>query len=162
MAFAPERGFFFKWRSKIRKASTTLDENILKIFFHLGENENDLQAPRTIIEMQSRRYFDEKLIRSSLKRLCKKGLVRVENNAWSITSKGAKEANRIARLHRLWEMYMSTFLKIPADHVHEGAESLEHFFTPELEAMLEKELDYPETDPHDKPIPYNTNTANEF
>lgn len=161
MGFAPERGMFFKWLKRKRKAAETLDENILKIFFHLGEKEDNLLTPRTITSLQARRYFDEKLIRASLKRLVKRDLVKELEGSWNITELGAVEARRIAKLHRLWEMYMSKFLRIPADHVHDGAESLEHFFTPELEAMLEQELDFPETDPHDKPIPYKK-VSNEF
>lgn len=159
MTFAPERGFYFKWLSKRRKVFRTLDENLLKIFFHLGEKKQNLLAPRSITDLQNRRYFDEALMRLSLKRLCNEGLVDDLLGTWSLTEKGVIEAKRIAKLHRLWELYMSKFLKMPADHVHEGAESLEHFFTPKLEAMLEEQLDYPETDPHDKPIPYTKNSA---
>jgi len=159
MTFAPERGFYFKWLGKKRKAKTTMDENILKIFFHLGEKENNVLAARKITQLQERRYFEESEMRSSLKRLCRAGKVEESDKGWLLTMNGIKESKRIAKLHRLWEMYMSKFLKIPADHVHEGAESLEHFFTPELEMMLEEELDFPETDPHDKPIPYAKKTA---
>mgnify|MGYP000421192649 CR=1 FL=1 len=157
MTFAPERGFYFKWLRKKRKANTTMDENILKIFFHLGENEKNGLVARSITQLQARRYFDESKMRASLKRLCRAGKVTENKNRWLLTEEGINESKRIARLHRLWEMYMSKYLKIPADHVHEGAESLEHFFTPKLEAMLEEQLDYPETDPHDKPIPYVKN-----
>ncbi len=158
MSFAPERGFYFKWLGKKRKANRTMDENLLKIFFHLGEQEQNLTSARTITDLQNRRYFEEKRIRSSLKRLDKKGLVQEDEGRWSLLKEGILEAKRIAKLHRLWEMYMSTFLRIPPDHVHEGAESLEHFFTPKLEAMLEEQLNYPKTDPHDKPIPYTQKT----
>jgi Mn-dependent DtxR family transcriptional regulator len=50
-------------------------------------------------------------------------------------------------------MYLYQKLRMPADHVHADAEELEHFITPELEAQLEYELNYPTTDPHNKPIP---------
>ena len=159
MTFAPERGFFFKWLRKRRKENNTMEENILKIFFHLGEQENNLSTVRSITDLQARRYFEESKMRAGLKRLCREDKVVETENGWKLTKNGLEESKRIAKLHRLWEMYMSKFLKIPADHVHEGAESLEHFFTPELEAMLEEELDFPETDPHNKPIPYAKTNA---
>ncbi len=162
MSFAPERGFYAKWYRKKQKVKSTMDENLLKVFFHLGESQNDLNQSRTLTELQERRYFSENLMRASLKRLARKSLVQPNNSEWQLSEKGIVEAKRIAKLHRLWEMYMSTFLKIPPDHVHEGAESLEHFFTPQLEAMLEEELNFPQTDPHDKPIPYNKTAANEL
>lgn len=159
MTFAPERGFFSKWLRKKRKVANTMDENILKIFFHLGEQQQDIFAVRKITELQARRYFDESKMLASLKRLIKENKVTKDMEGWKLTTQGVDEAKRIAKLHRLWEMYMSKFLKIPSDHVHEGAESLEHFFTPEMEAMLEEQLEFPETDPHNKPIPYAKNTA---
>jgi manganese/zinc/iron transport system permease protein len=157
LTFAPERGLFFKWKRKRTKEINTMDENVLKIFFHLGEQEKDMYALRKVPALQKRRYFDEKKVLQSLKRLLGQGKVLQKNNQWQLTAAGLIEAKRIARIHRLWEMYMSKFLRMPADHVHEGAESLEHFFTPNMEAMLEQELDFPETDPHDKPIPYTEN-----
>ncbi len=160
LAFAPERGLFFKWKRKRSKEINTLDENVLKIFFHLGEQENNMFAARKIPALQKRRYFDEKKVLQSLKRMMRAGQIEQEDNTWKLTETGLVEAKRIARIHRLWEMYMSKFLRMPADHVHEGAESLEHFFTPSMEAMLEQDLDFPETDPHDKPIPYTV--KNEF
>ncbi|MDX1629179.1 MAG: iron dependent repressor, metal binding and dimerization domain protein [Fulvivirga sp.] len=40
------------------------------------------------------------------------------------------------------------------DHVHDDADTIEHILTPELEARLEKLLDYPKKDPHESEIPY--------
>ena len=58
------------------------------------------------------------------------------------------------KLHRLWELYLSRYMKIAPDHVHEDAETIEHVITPALEAELERLMDYPELDPHDSKIPY--------
>jgi manganese/zinc/iron transport system permease protein len=61
---------------------------------------------------------------------------------------------RIVRLHRLWEMYLNQKLHLKPDHVHEGAEAMEHLITPELEEMLKNDLGNPELDPHNSVIPY--------
>jgi manganese/zinc/iron transport system permease protein len=45
-------------------------------------------------------------------------------------------------------------MKIAPDHVHEDAETIEHVITPEIEAELERALQFPEKDPHDSNIPY--------
>ena len=60
---------------------------------------------------------------------------------------------RIVRLHRLWELYLNEYMNIAPDHVHESAEQMEHLLTPELEAMLEKRLNFPTLDPHQETIP---------
>jgi len=157
--FAPERGVLMKQRMKRLKRGETLRENILKIFFHLGEADGDYSRSRTQNALQERRFIDKAHLKKGLNQLCKQDMLEEDGGAWTLTEAGLDEAMRIARLHRLWEMYLSKYLHMEADHVHEGAESLEHFITPEMELILEKELGFPETDPHDKPIPYK-NTIN--
>jgi manganese/zinc/iron transport system permease protein len=53
-------------------------------------------------------------------------------------------------------MYLTEYLRIAPDHVHEDAETMEHIITPELEAKLEEQLRFPKTDPHDEIIPYKS------
>jgi manganese/zinc/iron transport system permease protein len=54
----------------------------------------------------------------------------------------------------LWELYLTEYLRIAPDHVHEDAETIEHIITPELERRLEEQLKYPKLDPHQSQIPY--------
>ena len=70
------------------------------------------------------------------------------------TQDGLKKGKRVVKLHRLWELYLTQYLRIAPDHVHDDAETIEHILTPELEAQLEKLLDYPDLDPHQSKIPY--------
>jgi manganese/zinc/iron transport system permease protein len=51
-------------------------------------------------------------------------------------------------------MYLSEYLRIAPDHVHEDAETMEHIITPEIEKRLEEQLKFPLKDPHDEEIPY--------
>jgi len=81
-------------------------------------------------------------------------VIKLDDMQFALTNAGKKEGARIARLHRLWELYLNTFLKMPEDHVHQGAEVIEHFITPEIEEMLLAELNNPTRDPHDREIPY--------
>jgi manganese/zinc/iron transport system permease protein len=46
-------------------------------------------------------------------------------------------------------------MRLAPDHVHDDAEGMEHVITPEIEALLLQELEYPVKDPHDSPIPYD-------
>jgi manganese/zinc/iron transport system permease protein len=69
---------------------------------------------------------------------------------------------RIVKIHRLWELYLTTYLRIAPDHVHEDAETIEHIITPEMELKLEHLLNFPEKDPHNVDIPYkNEKDTNE-
>ena len=39
--------------------------------------------------------------------------------------------------HCLWKLYLTQYLKIKPDHVHEDAESMEHILTPALAQELQ-------------------------
>lgn len=70
-----------------------------------------------------------------------------------LTFSGEKKAERIVRLHRLWEVYLVEYLGQNAEKVHRTAEELEHLFSPALEEKLSELLNNPLKDPHEQPIP---------
>ena len=61
---------------------------------------------------------------------------------------------RVTRRHRLWEVYLTDYVQVAPDHVHDDAETIEHVLTPELEERLETLLNRPANDPHERTIPY--------
>ena len=90
-----------------------------------------------------------------LRRLKRQGYTEQTGNLWGLTEEGKTRGQRVVKIHRLWELYLTTKLNIAPDHVHDDADTIEHLLTPELEAELERVLDYPKTDPHQSEIPYN-------
>ncbi len=70
-----------------------------------------------------------------------------------LTEDGKRKASRLVRLHRLWELYLTSELKVDEKRVHCSAEEMEHILTFEIEAKLEKLLKDPKIDPHHQPIP---------
>lgn len=70
-----------------------------------------------------------------------------------LTPDGEKRAAFIVRLHRLWELYLTTEFGLSATKVHKSAEQMEHILTDELEERLTKHLLDPKSDPHKQPIP---------
>ena len=130
-------------------------ENILKVFYHLGEKEEDFKVPRTFEDLKKTRNLTPSELNKGLSQLKKKNMVRKSLDTWMITKTGLFEARRIIKLHRLWEMYLNQRLKLEPDHVHNDAEAIEHIITPEIERLLEKELAFPTIDPHQSKIPYN-------
>lgn len=154
---APKKGMLARYRLRLENQNKILTENILKLFYHLGEKENHFRKARSFDELLSSRDFSVKELSRGLNKLKKKNLIRKKENAWYITQSGLKEAKRIIRLHRLWEMYLNQRLNLEPDHVHNDAEAIEHIITPEVERQLEKDLAYPEKDPHQSNIPYHEN-----
>jgi manganese/zinc/iron transport system permease protein len=128
-------------------------ENILKTLFHLGEVKGEYENSFTKTQILERRQQPLLRMKNALQTLNRQGLVKESPHGWALTQNGKKEAQRIVRLHRLWELYLTKYLQVASDHVHEDAESIEHVLTPELEKRLEELLDYPTADPHQSSIP---------
>ena len=83
------------------------------------------------------------------KQLLKKGWI--DSNG--LTKTGKEAAEKIVRLHRLWEVYLVDYLGQKVEKVHKTAEELEHLMSPELEKQLTEILQNPRHDPHHQPIP---------
>lgn len=152
--FAPKKGILSQQILQRGHKNKILEENILKLFFHMGEKDQVFMNGWSTQELLSKRPIQEGELRKGLKRLNNQGYLIKENGKWKLTPEGKEKGQRITRLHRLWEMYLTEYLRIAPDHVHEDAEAMEHIITPELEAKLEEQLKYPKVDPHNENIPY--------
>lgn len=151
--FAPQRGIVPKLYRQRRNQRVIIEENVLKVFYHLGEQEGNFKNPHAIGTLVGRRNLGIANLRAALRRLRIKGWVTVRRGQWGLTDEGFRKAAKVVRLHRLWELYLTQYMAIAADHVHDDAETIEHILTPELERELEHQLGYPEKDPHDTEIP---------
>lgn len=151
--FAPKKGYLSRYLIQKKHRATIWEENTLKVFYHLGEKGSKFDTPRELNELLVAREWSYSDIHKNLKRLRKKGWIRQANQKWALTESGQKKSARIIKMHRLWELYLNQHLNIASDHVHDDAETIEHIITPELEKELEKELGYPEKDPHNEKIP---------
>ncbi|MEO9802101.1 MAG: iron chelate uptake ABC transporter family permease subunit [Reichenbachiella sp.] len=157
---APEKGILYKLirQSKIKKRILT--ENILKLFYQLGEIDNNFNEHRNLSQIQAKRPIKTPTLTLGLKRLTHQGFLKTQKGSWYLTDQGRLKGQRIVKLHRLWEVYLTKYLRIAPDHVHEDADNIEHILTPELEVKLEALLQYPTSDPHESNIPYNKSLKN--
>lgn len=152
---APQKGIIAKWYTQRKNRHIILEENVLKIFYHLGEQQQNFEIARELQTLAARRALGGlDVLKRTLFRLQVKGyVVQAESNAWRLSRKGIEKASRVVKLHRLWELYLTNYMKIAPDHVHDDAETIEHIITPELEQELEAILNYPGKDPHQQSIP---------
>lgn len=155
--FAPKRGMFSRFKTQKENQKKIISENVLKLFYHLGEKKEIFEIGRTFDELKNHRSISEKELNKGLAYCLKENWIRKKGEKWYVTNQGLNEAKRVIRLHRLWELYLNQRLKLEPDHVHNDAEAIEHIITPEIERLLEKELDFPKIDPHKSKIPYSTN-----
>lgn len=143
---------------KIRKnQQKMLEENILKCLYHLGETDGEFAKIRSLASIQQKRLFKNNQLRKGIKILQQKSLIASQPQGIQLSPQGIEEGRRVTRIHRLWELYISKYMHLASDHVHEDAEAIEHIITPELEKALEVHLDFPTQDPHQSPIPYSLN-----
>ncbi|UII30737.1 metal ABC transporter permease [Fulvivirga ulvae] len=151
---APKRGILYRLNNQRRIKKQINDENILKALYQLGEEEKNFFEKRTMAEILTKRKFVPAALKTGLRRLKREGYLKNQNGYWSFTKAGKHKGQRTVKLHRLWELYLTQYLHIAPDHVHDDADTIEHILTPELEARLEKLLNYPTLDPHQSEIPY--------
>lgn len=145
LAFAPERGWFFR---KIRVGAFRLrciEENILKGMWKKG----------ALSKEELRAAFGVSVVSTFiiLKRLLRHGWLKKEQGIYKLTNDGFQKAASIVRLHRLWELYLASMLKLQSEKVHKTAEEMEHILTPDIEERLTRLLQNPIHDPHQQPIP---------
>jgi manganese/zinc/iron transport system permease protein len=151
---APKRGVVYRLIRQKTIHQTINNENVLKVMYQLGEENKNFFIPRHLDEIIRRRKYEKPTLQTILRRLLHHGYVEQTGNLWNLSEEGKNKAQRVVKIHRLWELYLTTYMKIAPDHVHEDAETIEHLLTPELEAELEKQLGYAKLDPHQTKIPY--------
>ncbi len=147
---APRHGFVGRAAVRTGLALRIAREDILASLYRRAEGLSDSAARATTRGAGSAR---QRLLRSwAMWSLARRGLVHGPPSSLRLTDRGMAEASLVVRSHRLWESYLAERLDVPADHVHEPAERVEHFITPRLREALERET--PSTsDPHGRPIP---------
>ncbi len=157
LLFGTAKGTALRWIRQIVYRRKMLKENILKCLYQLGEKDGKYHTYRDFHEIHQRRYIPDSDLHRGGRMLARKGYIEQNKQEMKLTPEGLKEGERIVRIHRLWELYLTTHLNLPADHVHDNAEAIEHVITPEIELALEASLAFPARDPHASPIPYSVN-----
>lgn len=131
LLFAPKNGMMSRYLRKIYFHTTCRMENALKALW---------KDEQTVLPFWLRLQ------------LSAKGWI----SQGKLTEKGRTWAEKIVRLHRLWEVYLVDYMGQRTEKVHRNAEELEHLMTPELEMQLTELLQDPKQDPHHQPIPPRT------
>lgn len=154
MIVSPRRGVLMRHLRQQKLRKTVADENLLKLFYQLAESDKTFFDERSLANLSDKQKIKLSHLPKLLTRLEKQGYLEKAETGWRLTEAGLMRAQRIVKIHRLWELYLTTYMNIAPDHVHDDADTIEHLLTPELEQELEKQLGYPESDPHQSQIPY--------
>ena len=146
LLFAQERGYFPRLYRIQKFRRKCLLENILKELYKGGR-------PRTLQEIKKLHHTSLSGLYLLFFFLKRQRILEENNGKITLTSKGVAKAEKIVRLHRLWEVYLFDYLGVNRENVHQSAEEMEHILTPDLEEKLTHLLQNPERDPHNQIIP---------
>jgi len=145
MLFSKEQGLIARGMRIVGFRRQCKIENVLKSLWKSGQTDlRSLSAYLGLRPLQSRLV---------LSRLIRQGWCEVHQGKYALTRDGKRRASHIVRLHRLWEVYLTSQLGMTADKVHRSAEEMEHILSPDLELRLIELLKNPKKDPHAQPIP---------
>ena len=130
---------------------THSEENYIKEIYHISKAGTEVVSTNAIaMRMETK----PSSVTDMVKRLAEKELLNYRKyQGVSLTDKGSRQALRIIRKHRLWEVFLVEKLDFSWDEVHEVAEQLEHIESEKLIDQLDALLEYPDFDPHGDPIP---------
>lgn len=93
-------------------------------------------------------------VTNMVKRMERLRLVRrVDDGGIGLTAQGRAVALEVIRHHRLLETFLVNELGMEWAEAHKEAEVLEHYISERLEAVLDRRMARPVSDPHGEPIP---------
>ncbi|MBM4162520.1 MAG: metal-dependent transcriptional regulator [Ignavibacteria bacterium] len=125
-------------------------ENYLKNIYKLQESGETV----TTTSLSERLRISPPSVTEMIKKLAEEGSVMyTPYRGVELTTAGRKQALRIIRRHRLWELFLAEVLDYPWDEIDEEAERLEHIASERLEERIDSVLGYPRRDPHGDAIP---------
>jgi len=139
---APKYGLFARWLRLRNLVPQQVVEDTLTTIYRNKET-----TPLAILR-QHVEYT--KGLPKALKQMVQNELLNQFDSGYSLTKKGTQEAEKILRVHRLWEAYLAS-IGTPKEKLHPTAHRLEHLQG--TDEYLDEKLGRPTEDPHGKPIP---------
>lgn len=140
MLFAPRRGIaadaFKRWQLR-RKIGL---QNLLRTMYELSERRPGGRPTYRLEEIEGGRAWTRQIAGLQLARAAREGLVYEALDGYGLTPAGRVAAERVVRVHRLWEMFLVEHASIAPDHVDRDADQIEHILPPELLRELEEKL----------------------
>ena len=157
--FSPRHGWVTRVVRQHRRRSRAERENTLKAMHRVLEDHGlagaSVREGVTLAELGGQRRESVAESSARARELVGSGLATLSADGATLffTPAGEQRARAIVRNHRLWELYLTHAASFSPDHVHDQAEEIEHVLGEETVRQLSRRLDFPEVDPHGRPIP---------
>jgi len=132
--------------------SATIEDYLGSIYLLQREGETVIGA-----RLAERLGVSRPTVTATVQRMERDGLVTVdEHKAISLTPTGLQAAQDVLRRHMLAEWLLHEIIGLPWHQVHEEADRLEHYFSPDAVDRLDSLFEQPATCPHGNPMPGST------
>ena len=136
------RGVWHRWRAQRESTRRVGRHDLLRALYECATAPGatgDLNERSVFFaELVARRSWSQSRVKRLLKIAEREGLIApAAPGTWRLTKGGAIEAQRVARNHRLWELYLITHADIAPSHVDRDADEIEHKLDPEVIQELE-------------------------
>jgi manganese/zinc/iron transport system permease protein len=156
--FSPRHGLVPRLRRLWDRRRTTQAENLMRTLYILMERRGAVteQGDRRfgVHDVAAVRHESPHQVRALWRLAARRGWVDAQSHdPIVLTDDGFREARRVVRNHRLWELFLTQEAHLASDHVHADAEYIEHVLPKDVLLRLEQLLDNPTADPHGRPIP---------
>jgi manganese/zinc/iron transport system permease protein len=138
MLFAPRKGIVYQRWNKLLLRRRINEENLLK-----AAVQNEVRGKGKLFTRESinqRQFFEPNLWNRTVGRLNSKGLIRPVHGGFTLSTAGRSYGADIDRRHKIWEVYLQRRMQMSVHLVHDEAETMEHFLTPEIEEEILREL----------------------
>ena len=158
--FSPSHGLVTKRLGQRQLSRSVVREDVLQALWRLQqENAPDAAIaittavkPLNAIGLATVTRTEIGIASRALKELSRAQLVQNNDGGFFLTPTGIETAQKLVHRHRAYESYLES-LGYPEDHVHEAADRVEHFLTPQLAEAIDAAAGHPTVDPHGKSIP---------
>jgi len=147
---SPKSGLVASMHRRFGVAVDVLREDVLGMLYRLDELRD---GPQVVERHALREAMDVGPLQLTvaLRGLRQQRLIEPADAGYRLTDTGRGRAQKLVRTHRLWETYLVDRLGVDPARVHATAERLEHVTDEQMRSHLGDAN--PERDPHDKPIP---------
>ena len=146
LTLAPRYGLLADWIRRARTIPQEVREDVLGAVWRAEDKRISMKDLLRKVASPNRK------IRHAIAALIRQEYLDDSDQLISLTTKGAREASRLVRAHRLWETYL-TRTGTPQAEIHSRAHQLEHISDEATVDYLDDKLGHPLTDPHGTEIP---------
>ncbi len=161
----PARGILRRVVEHRRLTRTVAHQHLLRAVYELSETQQAGILPHRHAvrfgELLRHRSWSPRQLRRTLRGAMRAGLLAATDggSAYALTPTGVQAAWRIARNHRLWELYLITHADVAPSHVDRDADEVEHVLAPALMERLEALLSEQYPDLAAPPSPHQLEPA---